>query len=304
MRVLILGGSGFIGPRIPSALERLGHEGLIVSRTSKLGADRNDPASVVRLATAERCDALIDVIAMEPRSTLALRDALHGRIGRYVLISSADVYRNYGGLHRIETPEPIGVLTEDAPRRTVLYPYRKSPPRAPGDPQTWMDTYDKIPIEDALTAPDETIIRLPMVYGPGDRNRRFRWIIAPMLARSEAVAAPAAWLDWITTYADVDDTAHAIALCATHPNSGGRTYHCGEPPVPHRVWVDRFAAILNWRGAVRAEADAPIAKMIADVNLAYSLALDTARIRAELGFAEALTSEQALLSAIGEELAA
>lgn len=303
MRILILGGSGFIGPRIPAALERLDHEGLIVSRTSKLSADRNDPASVARLAAREHCDALIDVIALEPRSTLALRDAVRERIGRYVLISSADVYRNYGGLHRIETPEPIAMLTEESPRRTVLYPYRKTPPRAPDDPQVRMDSYDKIPIEDALAAPDATVIRLPMVYGPGDRNRRFRWIIAPMLARTNAVTAPAAWLDWVTTYGHVDDVAAAIALCATHPQAGGRTYHCGEPPVSHRVWIERFAAALNWRGGVKADDNAPIAPMVAAVNLAYPLALDTARVRAELGFTEMLTSDEALQSVISEEQA-
>jgi nucleoside-diphosphate-sugar epimerase len=303
MRVLILGGSGFIGSRVPAALARLGHEGLIVSRTSKRAADRRDPASVARVAEAERCDALIDMIAYEPASTIALRDALAGKIGRYVLISSADVYRAYGGLHRLEACAPDAAPAhEDSPRRARLYPYRKDPPRDLSDPEAWQDSYDKIPIEDALAGPATTIVRLPMVYGPGDRNRRFRWIVTPMLAKAD-IAAPAAWLDWLTTYGHVEDVAAAIALCATHAEAAGKIYNCGERAMTHRIWIERFAAALDWRGETLADENAPITKALAGLDLRFPLAVDTSRIRGELGFTETLGPEKTLQSVIDEERA-
>jgi nucleoside-diphosphate-sugar epimerase len=307
MRALILGGGGFIGARVAPALARLGHEGLIATRTGggdRVAVNRNDPQVIAQVMRDNRCDTLIDMIAMEAPSTIALRDALAGSIARYVLISSADVYRNYGGLHRLEACTPIlAPMTEDAPRRTRLYPYRTDPPRAPDAADARMDFYDKIPIEDALAGPGATIVRLPMVYGPGDRNSRFGWITAPMRRGAERIAAPAAWLDWRSTYGHADDIAHAIALCATHPTADGRIYHCGEMPIPHRAWVTRFAAQTGWTGEIVLEEDGPFASRLAALNPSFPLALDTSRIRRELGYAEILAPAEALQSVIDADAA-
>jgi hypothetical protein len=53
-------------------------------------------------------------------------EAFADRAGRIVLLSSGDVYRAYGRFTAIE-PGPIeeGLLTEDSPLRSVLFPYRK-----------------------------------------------------------------------------------------------------------------------------------------------------------------------------------
>ena len=59
-----------------------------------------------------------------------LLDALAGRVRRYVLISSCDVYRDYGLLTQTEAGEPnAGPITEAAPLRTSRYPYRGPEPR-------------------------------------------------------------------------------------------------------------------------------------------------------------------------------
>jgi nucleoside-diphosphate-sugar epimerase len=310
MRALVLGGGGFIGPHVAAALLRAGHEPIVVTRRGDHAApgvecvagDRADAAAFARLAAARGCDALIDMIAYEPTSTIALRDALAGRIGRYLLVSSADVYRNYGGLHRRETAPPdTNALGETAARRTGLYPYRADPPRAADDPDAWRDRYDKIPVEDEVAGPASTIVRLPMVYGPGDRNRRFAWIIGPMRKGAARLAAPEAWLNWRTSYGHVENVAAAIALCAVHPAAAGRVYNCGEPAEAHRAWVERCADLLAWRGEVTADEAAPSAAALAGLDLRYHLALDTTAIRTELGYKEALAPRSALQSVIDDE---
>ncbi len=295
MRVAILGGSGFIGPHVAAALNTAGHETAILSRTS--GADRNDPSTVTRALT--NTDVLIDMIAYDVATTAPLLDALAGHVGRYVLISSADVYRNYGALHRLENAPAIPLLDEDAPLRTRLYPYRRDPPRAADDPDAWQDAYDKIPIERTVRARTDiatTILRLPMVYGPKDRQQRFRWITQQMRAGAD-IAAPAAWLDWITTYGHVDNVAAAIAHAAAHPAAANATFNIGEEPVPHRAWIARFAAAAGWRGAVRDDGAAPIAAMLSTLDLSIPLALDTGRITA-LGFRAPLSPEEAIASVL------
>lgn len=299
MRALVLGGAGFIGSRLPHALARLGHETVTAARSSgDLRIDRRDPAGVARAIRAERCDVVIDMIAYDAPTTDALYEAVRGLVSRFVLVSSADVYRAYGALHRLEECAVATVaLTEDSARRSRLYPYRRTPQRARDAADAWMDDYDKIPLEEALAGPQTTIVRLPMVYGPGDRQRRFGWIVAPMQGGAAEIAAPAAWLDWMTTYGHVDDVAHALALCATHEVAAGRAYNCGEQPVSHRNWVSRFAAAHGWKGAVRADESAPISAMLASLDLRHTLALSTERIRTELGFSEVVPPNEAVMSA-------
>lgn len=303
VRAFVLGGSGFVGARVAAALRDMGHVAIIGARTSgHVLIDRNDPAAVAHVVQRERCSVLIDMIAYEPRSTIALRKALGDAIGRYVLVSSADVYRNYGGLHRLEECEPfLDVLTEDSPLRTRLYPYRATSPRAADAPDAWMDAYDKIPIERAIAGPSVTIVRLPMVYGPGDRNRRFAWIVTPMKRGAATIAAPAAWLSWVTTYGHVNDVAAAIALCATSSVAAGRTFNCGERPVSHADWIERFAALAGWSGETVQSEAASLARAIGTMDLRYRLALSTDRIRSELGYAEVMAPDEAVWSVLSEE---
>jgi nucleoside-diphosphate-sugar epimerase len=185
MGVLVLGGTGFIGaPTVARLLgdgveTAVGHHGArpVAAGATSVVVDRNDPAAVLAAVRETGADTVIDLIAYTAADTLPLLDALSGAIARYVLVSSVDVYRNYEGLHRKGRPTPIwDRLTEDAELRASRFSYRLAKPRAAGDPQAWMDDYDKIPLEEAARAAagfETTILRLPMVFGPGDRQRRF-----------------------------------------------------------------------------------------------------------------------------------
>jgi hypothetical protein len=121
---------------------------------------------IARAASQHQVDVVIDMIAITVETTVPLLNALASTIDRYVLVSSLDVYRNYGGLHRIETPQPImQPQGEDSPLREQLYPYRVTPRRAIDDPQVWLDNYDKIPIERAVMERSDlqfAILHLPI----------------------------------------------------------------------------------------------------------------------------------------------
>jgi nucleoside-diphosphate-sugar epimerase len=167
-----------------------------------------------------------------------------------------------------------------------------------------MDDYDKIPLEAALVARPSlggAVLRLPMVFGPADRQRRFRWIVRPMLAGEARLAADAAWLGWRTTYGYVEDVAHALATAATHPAAAGRVFNLGRNDVTdHRDWVERFAAALDWAGEV-AEAPAGPTSPLAALDLGYPLIADTGAFRAACGWREPTDFEDALTRTIDDE---
>ena len=319
MKVMVIGATGFIGPYLARALTVRGHEVLAVSRSpdrapreagvTALALDRGDPEAVATTARRQGVDAVVDLLAMTLGATQPLIDSLAGRVGRYVLASSADVYRQYGALHRRERVEGRSPpLDESSPLRREFYPYRADPRRPAGAPDAWMDDYDKIPIERALgEQPDlrGVVVRLPMVYGPGDRQRRFAWAIRPMLAKAAVIDVDAQWAAWRTSYGYVDDVAAGLALAATHPAANG-VYNLGPLETPdHAQWVDRFAAALDWRGVMRRIArDAvpePTRAALDALDLSVPMVTDTHRIRVDLGYREATGPADALDRTIADE---
>jgi nucleoside-diphosphate-sugar epimerase len=317
MRILVIGAGGFIGRFIARQLHASGHEVDGLSRfraadmrglAEHIAADRQDAAAIARTLRERSTDTVIDLLAFTQPATAPLLDALDGRGVRYVLASSADVYRNYDRLHRKESGEPYaGALDEEAPLRKTRFPYRGAQPRSELDPMRWLDDYDKIPIEESVIARDGldwTILRLPMIFGPGDRQRRFRWAIASMVSGAGSIAVPPTWAAWRTTYGYVEDVAAGIALAATHPAARRRIFNLGMSEAPtHAEWIASFAAAAGWRGDIIDDQDSasPLSALAAALDLSIPLNLATQRVRTELGYREIVDGETALRRTLEDE---
>src|SRR5690242_7427732 len=86
--------------------------------------------------------------------------------------SHCDVYRAYDRLWKVFNDQLISIpLTEKSALRENFYPHRKM---MASNPNHWLYTYEKILVENTICACadiNSTILRLPMVYGPGDYSR-------------------------------------------------------------------------------------------------------------------------------------
>jgi nucleoside-diphosphate-sugar epimerase len=175
MTILVIGGTGFIGLHLVRQLARMGHSVTVFHRGSTnpelpaehIFGDRRD------LATFHpKADVVIDLILSSGSQAKALMEAYRGVAQRVVAASSMDVYRACGVLHGSEEGpiEPVP-LTEESPLRTKVQTY--PPPQVKRLQKIfgWLDdAYDKIPVENAVLGDREfpgTVLRLPMVYGPG-----------------------------------------------------------------------------------------------------------------------------------------
>lgn len=311
---MVLGCSGAIGRAVGQALANTGCETVGVSRSPLSGwpgqhipADRSDPEAIADLCASGGVDVVVDMIAMSETRTTPLLKTLCGPVQRYVLISSCDVYWNYGLVHGCDAGDPLFEhADETSPLRESRYPYRGQRPRAADAPDHWMDDYDKILIEAAARGVEGcewTVLRLPMVYGPSDPQRRFQWAIAPMLAGAPRVAAPADWLKWRTTHGYVENVAAAIALAASHPDAAGETFNIGDADhVSQRAWAERFAAIAHWCGEITVDPDpdSPFATAIRPLDLSVPLLVSTAKIRDRLGFEEPVTTADAVARTLAD----
>jgi len=185
-------------------------------------------------------------------------------------------------------------ITEDSPLRQVLFPYRAS--AQPGDPKY---DYEKILVERLMLGDAElptTVLRLPMVYGPGDGQHRLAPYLKRMLDGRPAILLDEGMARWRCLRGYVEDVAAAIALAVTNPVSAGRIYNVAEPiAYTEAQWVGRIASAFGWGGDIVA---VPGGRVPVGYNTAQDLCLDTARIRAELGYREVMIPEEALRKAV------
>lgn len=157
MKVLVVGGTRFLGRHIVSDLARRGHEVIVLNRgthpphpdaTRVIRCDKRDRDAFGKALVAEEWDAVIDTILQDDDLVFAV-EVLAGRVGHFVHTGSIGVY---------------------APCARV--PARESDPLAEGDAvyafnqklrqdQVLMRAH----LEKAFPA---TILRMSNIYGPGD----------------------------------------------------------------------------------------------------------------------------------------
>jgi nucleoside-diphosphate-sugar epimerase len=186
MRVLVLGGTSFVGRAIVQDALRTGAEVTLFGRgrtgtdlfpgLTRLTGDR-DSGDYAALRDG-RWDAVVDVSGYLPRHVGQAMDALDGRAGRYLFISSHAVYAKTG--------EPGS--TEDAPRRPPVRDVRDT-----GELDN--DTYgpSKVACEDDVMArygTRATIVRPGKVAGPHDWQDGLTYWVR-RAARGGRVAVPA-----------------------------------------------------------------------------------------------------------------
>jgi nucleoside-diphosphate-sugar epimerase len=305
MRVLVIGGTNFIGPHVVSALHRHGQEDRVYHR----GQHEPELPSGVRhihspgaaIPVLHFPSSLSDpppdvVLHMFPVGEDDARAAIARFVGvarRIVAISSGDVYRAYGRLLGTESgpPEPMPIA-ENAPLRGTLFPYRHT---AAG-PADWAYHYEKILVERAVLAGPlpATVLRLPAVYGPGDPHRRLRPYIKRMDDRRPAILLETAQAAWRWSHGYVENAAQAIALAVTDERAAGKVYNIGEATVPTMAdRIRQIGEIAGWGGeVVSLSTDRLPPHLSIPYDPRQDLVMDTRKIRRELGFDDPLSYEE------------
>jgi len=320
MTVAIIGGTGFIGTAVAERLVLRGLAPVVVTRgkhpmSLPKGAiyergDRMDGARLGEIFRTHGVDTVIDIFALGMLNTRAVMEAVAAIGGRYLLLSSVDVYSNYGGLLRKESPAiQAAPAKEDDPLRAMRFPYRGNPHRPKGVDAAMFEDYDKIVLEDAAFGDNRfetTVIRAPMIFGPGDKQHRFKWAIDAVkqggLIRLDERAGK-----WPNSYGYRPDVAEAMVVAALDPRAAGRIYNVGQDFVRNPIqWLLSFAVMLNTPievETVPAAEKALLFERAEATDLRYPLTLDTTRIRTELGFVEPTSERDALLATIEYESA-
>ena len=306
MKVLIIGGTKFIGPHVVHQLVSLGcqvtvfHRGqtqaVLPSTVVHILGDRthiqNFRPDFERLAP----DVALDMAAYSENDAASVVSVFKGIAQRTVVISSQDVYRAYDILRQVEMGSPSPTpLTEESPLRSHHYPFKAMPQRPLNAPED----YEKILVEQRFMAePDlpSTVLRLPMVYGPNDPLRRLCPYLQRMDDHRPAIVLEETYARWRGSYGYVENVAAAIALAVTHQRAAGRIYNIAAPESPTQAeWIAAIGQIADWSGKVFAVPKSQLPQAVeSPYNLAQDWTTDSSRIRTELGYTEPIPQAEAI----------
>jgi 2'-hydroxyisoflavone reductase len=212
-RILILGGTGFLGPHLVHAALSRGHQVSMLNRGQRqpnqnaadfargeaIRGDRSLPDAYARLA-GRKWDAVIDT-AQQVSWTRDAVAALKGAAGRFIYVSSTGVFFPY---RTVDIPEDGPILLADTP---------------PRDPPSYgvMKALSENEVRAGFGA-GALIVRPGYIVGPGDTTDRFTY--RPVrVARGGEIPVPGRRRDFVQ-YVDVRDLAEWMVRLIEHDASG------------------------------------------------------------------------------------
>ena len=230
MRILILGGTRFIGPhQVKYALDR-GHEVSIFTRgqteppffqdyferVEQLTGDRDNDLSALE---GREWDAVIDNSASIPRWVAMTTELLQGNVDRYLFVSSISAYADYA-IAGIDESYPVGQLSSPDVESMREYGPMKARCEA---------------INTEAFGEGAINVRPGLIVGPGDNTDR--WTYWPVrVARGGEVLAPNSPADPVQNI-DARDLSEWIVRLVETPGTGGTYNATGE--------VQTFGAMLE-----------------------------------------------------------
>ena len=241
MRVLILGGTQFLGRYIAETLLAAGHAVSVLNRgvtpdalpaqVERLRGDRDAGPPGLQALMGQTWDACVDVSGYTPRQVRASAEALRSNVKRYVFISAVSVYG-------------------DPKERPVRETHPRMAPAGEHVLDVNGETYGalKVACEDIVQqvyGDRATLLRPQVIAGPHDPSGRYSWWVQ-RAGRGGEMLAPGDGSDHLQVI-DVRDVAHFVASVVERDLAG--TFNLAGPRftwarfitmlgAPSIVWVD------------------------------------------------------------------
>lgn len=250
-RVLLLGGTRFVGRALTTHAMSLGHEVAVFHRgrtgndlqVTHLHGDREQLQEHADALLAFRPEVVIDCTAYTEDEAQRAAEVFDGLDVRMLVLSSMDVYEVFRRVLQGHAFGDVPVIESDPLSAERYYHGHHR-----------IKDYDKNLMTDAVLRAAErgvyrpTVFRLPMVFGPGDPQiaHRHGEAIHHVLDRREryVIGAVAQCEYW--TFGYVDNVAAAVLHALDHPQTIGRIYNVGERRVrTRRQWIEAYAAAAD-----------------------------------------------------------
>lgn len=255
MKILILGGTRFIGKAIARASVQAGHQVHLFNRGQSpnhsdlptIQGDLNDLPNFKEQFQQLKPDVIVHCMALSAGDAQRAVEAFGGLDCQLLVLGSADCYEAFQQLNRGKEVSDFP-LTERAPLSHIRHYYNDlMPSRA-------LAEYDKNLMTDALMAAGEqqlirpTVFRLPMIWGPEDYQYAGRHgaIVRRIHDQQKQYVLGAAQQHSIWHFAYVDNIAAAI-IHAFGLSLEQQVFNLGEPQVRSwRRWTQLYAEVSGF----------------------------------------------------------
>lgn len=206
MRILIMGGTRFIGVYLTQLLVEQGHEVVLFNRGNRpapvqgvlqIKGDRTDETQMKEKLSPEHFDAIFDNNGRELSDTQPLAEMFKDRVQHFVYMSSAGVYLPSDALPHVEG-DPVDP---------------KSRHRGKHETETYLSELG-LPF---------TAIRPTYIYGPQNYNELESWFF-DRIVRDRPIPIPGNGLH-ITQLGHVKDLASAMCCVLGSSQAIGQTYN-------------------------------------------------------------------------------
>jgi len=315
MRILIIGGTGFIGPWVVRCLVTGGHVVTVFHRgkttadlppaVAHIRGDRQNLSAFRSEFTRFGPAVVLDMFPYTEQDAAVVMETFRGTASRVVAVSSMDVYRAYGRFCRLEEgPPDVQPFAENAPVRSALYPYRASAQQR----SDLAYNYEKIVVEQTVMGDTNlpgTILRLPQVYGPGDPQHRLLEVVKRMTDPRPFILLEEGRARWRWTRGYVENVAAAIALAVTDSRTARQIYNIGDTEALTELeWIERIGRTVGWKGTLTVVSRTQLpAHLAVPYNWRHHLVADTSRIRNELSYEDSVSIDEAVRRTIAWEVA-
>ena len=292
MKVLVLGGTRFIGIALVQQLLEAGHRVAVVHRgehepeglegVEHIHCDRRALGEHRQELARFKPDAAVDMSAMTAADATAAVEALDASVP-IVVASSGDVYRACEGVFEDRLLDPAVPLTEGSPLREGAAPDRETVP--PG----WAyeaASYEKLDVERIYLDRGAVVCRLPMVYGEGDYKRREELVLRRARAGRRRIPIGAGSFLWSRGYAP--EIARGLRL-AVESGIEGEVFNLAEPDsAPIREWVEQILLAAGHQAElVRVPEERLPEDLLLTAEIAQPWLLDSTKAAQRLGWVHA-----------------
>jgi nucleoside-diphosphate-sugar epimerase len=230
VRSLVIGGTRNLGPSIVQALLQRGDRVAVFNRgltrddlpqeVERLRGDRSDPGQLKQVLGRRDFDLIVDTTLYTGPEAEAVVELLSGHAGRYVFLSTGQVY-----LVRLGIERPY--KEEDYPG-----PVMPAPARDAAEYESWLYGVDKRAAEDVFIRVWEerkfpfTSFRLPMVNSERDHYDRIYGYFLRLQNGGPVLVPEEDGLPLRHVYGD--DVAQAIMTLSAADHGTGRAYNLSQ----------------------------------------------------------------------------
>ncbi|MEJ2127399.1 MAG: NAD-dependent epimerase/dehydratase family protein [Woeseiaceae bacterium] len=166
--ILILGGTGFIGPHMVREALRRGHSVTLFNRgrtnaglfpdLETIKGDRNNGLDGLR---GRRWDVVIDNSGYVPRHVRDSAELLAPNVSHYLFVSTVSVYASFAS--DIDEDSPLATIPDETVEQVT------------GETYGALKALCETAVQSAMGRQRTTVLRPTYICGPGDHTDRFTW---------------------------------------------------------------------------------------------------------------------------------